>query len=80
MTTPAEEPQVETPPVMFMVVTMKGGAQLRIPVEKFSTDKNIVTGELIKLNWTKPAGYTTALHFLDLDQVAALHAEMESPS
>ncbi len=58
---------------MIMIITTKGGAQIRIPVDKFSTSRNPLDGSLTKLNWTRPAGADTRLAYVDLDQVAAIH-------
>lgn len=58
---------------MIMILTMRGGAQLSIPVDKFETGRSPLDGSLTKLNWTRPAGADTRLCWVDLDQIAAIH-------
>lgn len=59
---------------LFMLVTLKSGAALRIQVEKFTLARS-VHGGLAKLAWTAAEDAETVLHYLDVNEVAAVAAE-----
>lgn len=62
---------------MKMVVTLKSGVQIRADVEDFTTGQSPVFGELRALKWTTTAQPGTVIQWLDVSEVAAVHAEYE---
>ncbi len=64
---------------MTMVVTLKSGVQIRIPVKEYTVKSASLSAELRGIEWTydnDPDG--ARLTWLDLSQVTAVHAERES--
>lgn len=62
-----------------MVVTLRSGTQLRIDVDSFSTGSAPLSGNLQQLKWSRATGATNELNWLNLDEVAAVHAEDMPP-
>lgn len=60
---------------MKMVVTLKSGIQIRAAVEDFTTGASPVLGELRNLKWTATQRAHVQIHWLDISEVAAVHAE-----
>lgn len=59
---------------MKMVLTFKSGAQIRIDVTEYTACPNIMGG-IDSLRWTTPDTWKTKLSCVDLNEVAAIHAE-----
>lgn len=57
---------------MIMVVTLKSGTQIRVPVESFQAGSR--DGSLTRLTWLSVQG-GPSLKFISLDDVTALHSE-----
>jgi hypothetical protein len=57
-----------------MVVTLKSGTQLRMPVSSFTTGTN-PRGQLARLKWAAPPEADAALNWVCLEEIAAVHAE-----
>jgi hypothetical protein len=66
-------------PVTKMVVTLRSGVQITVDVEKFSTGGSPVGGHLRQLKWTQPENPEVELNWVDLAEVAAVHAEHRRP-
>lgn len=62
---------------MKMVITFKGGAQVRVDATDFTSGRNPVTDQLTSLKWTTPDGWTAKLHTIEVDEIVAIHAERE---
>lgn len=78
MTTTDTDPGAKIATKLTMVITLRGGAQLRIPVESFTTKRSPIDNKLCGLDWTAETGATTKLQMVDLDEVAAIHSEREA--
>lgn len=62
---------------LIMVVTLKtSGTQLRIPVQEFTCGSSRLNNELVSLT-RKDAAEGPKLKYINLDEVAAIHAEWE---
>lgn len=55
-----------------MQITFKSGTQVEVDATEFTTTRSPITGELTKINWTTPDGWTTKLHTVDVGEVAAI--------
>jgi hypothetical protein len=63
---------------MKMVVTLKSGTQIKVGVKEFTIRQGRAEGDLRGIDWTyddDPHG--SSLKWLDISQVAAVHAERE---
>ncbi len=61
--------------VMKMVITLKSGVQIKADVEDFTTGTSAVLGELRELKWTAAGRPEVQVNWLDIGEVAAVHAE-----
>jgi hypothetical protein len=57
-----------------MQITFKGGAQVEVDAGEWTTARNQITGELTKMDWTTPGGWTAKLHTINLGEVVAIVA------
>ena len=62
---------------MKMVVTLKSGVQIKADVEDFTTGTSAVLGELRNLKWTSAERPAVRIQWLDMGEVAAVHAEYD---
>ena len=62
---------------MKMVVTLKSGVQIKADVEDFTTGASPVFGELRNLKWTTTERPEVRINWLDMGEVAAVHAEID---
>ena len=53
-------------------ITLKSGAQIEFDVEDLTSGRTPLTGALVKLQWVTPADWSRKLHFIEMDQVAAI--------
>jgi hypothetical protein len=64
----------DTDPI-WMVVTLKSGAQLRALVEQYVVKRCPITGLFTRIEWTHHESSPTKLAALSIDEVAAVHTE-----
>jgi hypothetical protein len=62
---------------MKMVVTLKSGVQIKADVEDSTVGRSPVFGELRELKWTSTERPTVRIQWLDMGEVAAVHAEFD---
>ncbi len=62
---------------MKMVITLKNGVQIKADVEDYTIGRSPMVGELRELKWTSPERPNVKIGWLDLAQVAAVHAEFD---
>lgn len=63
---------------MRMVVTLKSGTQIKIPVTEFTTGVSRIGSELRTLRWQQGDGANWAsLSWVDLHEIAAVHSERD---
>jgi hypothetical protein len=60
---------------MKMVITLKSGVQIKADVEGLTTGVSPVFGELRNLKWTTTEQPEVRISWLDIGEVAAVHAE-----
>lgn len=71
---PEETRRASDNDMFTMVVTMKSGAQIRVPVTEYTLGRNGL-GNLARLKWTRAEGSGVNLEYLSLEEVAAVHSE-----
>lgn len=64
---------------MWIQITLKNGIQVEAEVEDFTTFKDPVTGELVKLEWVTPANWARKLHTVRVNEVVAAVAIKDPP-
>jgi hypothetical protein len=57
-----------------MVVTLKSGVQIRVKVTEYTVGRNGL-GDLSRLRWTSAENADSALKYVQLDEIAAIHGE-----
>lgn len=62
---------------MKMVITLKSGVQIKADVEDCTIGRSPVFGELRELKWTLPEEPDVKIGWLDINEVAAVHAEYD---
>lgn len=62
---------------MKMVVTLKSGVQIKADVEEATIGRSAVFGELRDLKWTSTERPAVRISWLDMNEVAAVHAEFD---
>ena len=62
---------------MKIVITLKSGVQIKADVEDCTIGKSPVFGELRELKWTTTEQPAVKLGWLDINEVAAVHAELD---
>lgn len=60
---------------MRMVITLKSGVQIKADVEDCTIGRSPVFGELRELKWTTTDRPAVTIGWLDMNEVAAVHAE-----
>jgi hypothetical protein len=60
-----------------LVITLKSGVQIKADVDSFTTTSNKISGELRGIRWEASGKAGTSVNWLDLAEVAAVHAEHE---
>ena len=62
---------------MRLVVTLRNGVQIKAEVESFTVTHNKISGDLRGIKWAAGGEVATAINWLDLAEVVAVHAEYE---
>jgi hypothetical protein len=62
---------------MKMVITLKSGVQIKADVEDCTVGRSQVFGELRDLKWTSTERPGVRIGWLDMGEVAAVHAEFD---
>ena len=63
---------------MKMIIVFKGGGQIRVDIEDVTTKRSVVTNELTGIDWATPGDWTSKLHTVEIDQIAAVVIEREA--
>jgi hypothetical protein len=56
------------------LIIFKSGATVEVDIERFSTKKNVMSGAITELKWETPDDWTSKLHTVQLDEIAAIVA------
>jgi hypothetical protein len=62
---------------MKMVITLKCGVQIKADVEDATVGRSAVFGELRELKWTSTERSAVRIQWVDMGEVAAVHAEFD---
>ena len=62
---------------MKMVVTLKNGVQVKSDVKEFTTGTAQIFGDLRSLKWTATEWPQTQINWIDISEIAAVHAEYD---